>query len=106
MDTAVDADRLRLKDQLPLPSYGTRPADYREHSWISFTDPRSRVPFAFVGLVAATAPFDSVELVEADPQTGRSGGTMRIPWAAYTFRLVRRTAAGEFSETPYVEPGP
>jgi hypothetical protein len=74
----------------PLASYDYHVDSYAEFSWIEVTGPDVPASHAFVGFRTSSEPFDTLCLVQVDPESGASGQNIDVPWRDHGFVLRRR----------------
>jgi hypothetical protein len=67
---------------------------YAEFSWIEFDSPDAGDSAAFVGLRSDAEPFDTLYLVQVDPESGKPGDSIEVPWRDHGFALRRRFVDG------------
>jgi hypothetical protein len=81
-------------ESYPLAPYDYYIRSYAEFSWIEFDSPDAGDSAAFVGLRSDAEPFDTLYLVQVDPESGKPGDSIEVPWRDHGFALRRRFVDG------------
>jgi hypothetical protein len=89
----ISTDRGRGQFDRPLARYDIDLKSYADFSWIGVGESTSEL--ALVRLTGRAQPFDSMECVELDRETGQIGRSLVVPWAPANLQLVRRSANGD-----------
>lgn len=87
----ISADRNWENWHAPVARYDVDASGYGEVSWIGEGD-SSKPGRAVVRLLSAGEPFDTVQVVDVDCESGLAGERRSVRWDECRFFLVRRSA--------------
>lgn len=100
----IELDEGRGGGALPLPRYDFDIDTYSGHSWIQVLSVPAQQTYALLRLLTRAEAFDTVQVVEVNPESLEAGARYTFPWDDVKFILNERISGRSFRLLTEVRP--